>query len=410
MSFLDWFLDRKAEERSTDEQDLAAVLSSTSGDIRSITKQDALNIPAVASAVRFVSETVGGIPVKLYKREENEIVEVEDDYRLALLNRETGDLLDANQCRQAMVSDILLDGAGYVYINKRGNKIRSLHYVDSNEVSVLDSIDPIFKTVKIMVNGKEVPEYLMMRSTLTTRNGCHGLGALKRNPVLFRAMFNALKYESSSLSSGAKRGFLKSKYKLEQSALDKLKEGWRRQSANTESNDVIVLNEGISFEPTSSTATETQLQQNKTTNSNLVNAMFGLPENLFTNPTEDVFAVAVKMGILPVLSALETAYNKFLLLEREKDAFFFRFDSTELLKKSLLERSQSYEIALRNGWLQVDEIRKRENLPALGLEFVKLNLGDVLYNPKTKEIYTANTNATVKMDGSPIKETQDDEI
>lgn len=43
--------------------------------------------------------------------------------------------------------------------------------------------------------------------------------------------------------------------------------------------------------------------------------------------------------------------------------------------------------------MQIDEIRKKENLPALEMPFIKLGLQDVLYDPKTGNIYTPNTNS-----------------
>ena len=43
--------------------------------------------------------------------------------------------------------------------------------------------------------------------------------------------------------------------------------------------------------------------------------------------------------------------------------------------------------------MQIDEIRKKENLPALEMPFIKLGLQDVLYDPKTGDIYTPNTNS-----------------
>ena len=47
--------------------------------------------------------------------------------------------------------------------------------------------------------------------------------------------------------------------------------------------------------------------------------------------------------------------------------------------------------------MQADEIRYKEDMPALGLNWIRLGLDDVLYDPKTKTIYTPNTNATVKV-------------
>ena len=47
--------------------------------------------------------------------------------------------------------------------------------------------------------------------------------------------------------------------------------------------------------------------------------------------------------------------------------------------------------------VQIDEIRFEEDLPALGLNWIKLGLEDVLYDPKTNTVYTPNTNQTAVM-------------
>ena len=77
---------------------------------------------------------------------------------------------------------------------------------------------------------------------------------------------------------------------------------------------------------------------------------------------------------------------------------FFAFDTTDLLKADMKERYEAYEIAVRNGFLQIDDVRKKEKYPVLGLNFIKLGLQDVLYNPATGEIYTPNTDKTSSLD------------
>lgn len=47
--------------------------------------------------------------------------------------------------------------------------------------------------------------------------------------------------------------------------------------------------------------------------------------------------------------------------------------------------------------MQIDEIRFEEDLPALGLNWIKLGLEDVLYDPKNNTVYTPNTNQTAEM-------------
>lgn len=381
--------------------ELEALLKGAKGNTDSISKADALNIPAVGACVAFIADTIAGLPIRLYKREAGKIVEIEDDARLKMLNGDTGDLLDANQLVGQMVTDMLLNGAGYAYVDWLGNKVKGIYYVDDAYVSVTQNADPIYKTVEIYVGGKRTDDFRLMRLTRDSRNGVSGCGVLQQYPLLFNTMLNALRYENNAISTGTKRGFFKSKYKLEPKLLQALKDAWRNfcSTEGKASPDAMILNEGIDFEPASSTATENQLNESKTANSELVYNAFGLSINLFktTTPNDSLYQNAVKTSILPIVRQVNTALNKFLLLEREKDAMFFVVDTSEILRSSLEERYKAYDIALKSGWIQVDEVRKAENLSPLDLNFVKLNLSDVLYNPKTKELYVTNTNASFKL-------------
>ena len=88
-----------------------------------------------------------------------------------------------------------------------------------------------------------------------------------------------------------------------------------------------------------------------------------------------------------------------MLLESEKDSYFFSFDLTELMKAATLQRYQAYEIAIKNGWLTLDEVRATENLEALNLDFIKLGLDSVIYYYKDKKIYIPNTKEFVDVKG-----------
>lgn len=53
--------------------------------------------------------------------------------------------------------------------------------------------------------------------------------------------------------------------------------------------------------------------------------------------------------------------------------------------------------ALESNFMQIDEVRFAEDMEPLGLSWIRLGLQDVLYDPKTKTIYTPNTNQTSVM-------------
>lgn len=145
-----------------------------------VTKDQALNIPAVSAAVGLISDTVASLPILLYKEENGKVTEVKDD-RVSLLNDDTKDSLDGFQFKKALVEDYLLDGAGYAYINRERNKIKSLHYVSYNNVSVNINADPIFKSYDILVNGTTYSDYEFIKLTRKTKDGVTGKGVIQEN-------------------------------------------------------------------------------------------------------------------------------------------------------------------------------------------------------------------------------------
>src|SRR5437763_17067051 len=91
----------------------------------------------------------------------------------------------------------------------------------------------------------------------------------------------------------------------------------------------------------------------------------------------------IKLAILPILKGFEAALNKDLLLESEKSNYYFQFDANELVKGDILKRFQAYELAIKNGIYQVDEVKIKEKVEPLGLNFNKLELEDILYTSYT---------------------------
>ena len=391
----------EANQDITDDLLLKSILSENT-----IGKAEALNIPAVARCVNLISDTVAMIPIKLYKEEmvngKRKTVEIEDS-RCDLFNLDTKDTLDGVQFKRALVRDYLLDGNAYAYINKRRNLVKSLHYVDCDHVLINQNFDPIFKDYNITVYGKTYKPYEFLKILRATRNGARGIGIIEENQELLKAAYLTLKFEQSLVSTGgSKKGFIKAEKKITKEAMDSLKRAWRELYCNTE-NNVIVLNDNLDFKEASSTSTEMQLNENKTSLNNSILDIFNIPVNFN-------WETFIKAAIMPILTTIECALNRDLLLEKEKwgrqpsarmgtpceqserGVFYFAFDTKEITKGDIKTRFEAYKTALDANLMQIDECRYMEDLEPLGLNFIKLGLQDVLLNPQTKEVYTPNTN------------------
>lgn len=394
-----WF---KKEQRN-DNEVLADVAEGLIQSSSAVTRQQAMSIPVVAKSVTWIAGAIAALPIKMYHKTDSGYQEVYDDYRLPLLNDYSGNGMIANDLKRQILVDLLLDGNGYAYISKKGNKITKLSYIPTCRLTYTESVDTIDKVVNVWVDSRQVQDYNVFRLVNNSKNGISGIGFVSDCQDLLSTVLSSLQYENSSISSGVRRGFLKSKSKLDQDKMNELRRAWRKLTTPNQS-DVLVLNAGIEFEDASSTATESQLSQNKVINMHQILAYFGLPTNFFEGVNSDAYLTAVRIAILPIVKQLTNALNNYMLLESEKSNMKFEIDTSDLVRINANERFDAYQKGLSSGILTIDEVRRMENLPVLDMQYLKLGLGDVLYNISDGKIFVPNTGAIV----DPSVATNDD--
>lgn len=354
-----------------------------------ITREKALTLPAVSGAVDLIGNMIAAMPVKLYKHKQGRVEEQENDTRVKLLNGDTGDTLDAFQLKKAMVEDYLMGKGGYCYIQRKRNEVVALRYVEDMYITVLKNFKPIFKDYVILVEGQEYKPYEFIKLLRNTKDGSTGIGLTDELSKTLETAYDTLLYQLSLVKSGGnKKGFLKAQRRLGQDEIDTLKKAWRNMYANNSEN-VVVLNNGLEFQESSNSSVEMQLDQNKNTLANEINKIFHIYED---------FNLTFKEAIYPIVKAFETALNRDLLLEKEKKSHFFEFDVKEIIRANLKERYESYKLAKETGFLTLNEIRRYENLDDIeGLSVINVGLGAVLYDTQTHKYFTPNTNSTTDL-------------
>lgn len=163
----------------------------------------------------------------------------------------------------------------------------------------------------------------------------------------------------------------------------------------TNSDNVVILNDGITFQEASNTSVEMQLNENKRTNSKEIYGLTGVPEKMITGSASGQdSANFIKAAVNPILEEIAAAVNRELLLESEKGSFFFAYDTTDVLKGDVKSRYEAYKMAIDGHFLTVDEVRIKEKMPPTGMDFIKLGLDAVLFDPGSKEFYVPNTDKT----------------
>lgn len=362
-----------------------------------LTREAALSIPTVSACIGKIGETISQLPVKLYRKDEEQVTEIFDDPRIKLLNGSTGDTLSTVDMWKAAIEDYYLGRGAWIFVNSSGLSIKSLHYVDSRDVSILSNTDPIFKAFRVQINAQNYYDFQFIKLLRRTHDGYTNIPLQEEASSVLSAAWNALKLENMMNSNGGcKPGFLKAKNRLSDAAISDIKEGYQKVYDNEQKRDkIIVLNDGVDFEAISSTAAELQMNENKKTNSIEICKLFGFPHTVIDGGATEDDNKKFTATVIALLNQIETELDNILLLEEEKEqGYYWAFDTKELTRGSLKERYDAYEVAVRNNILQIDEIRREEDYEPLGFNFVKLGLQDVLLNPQTMDVFTPNTGQT----------------
>lgn len=350
----------------------------------SITREQALTLPAVSGAVNLISNMIASMPIKLYKYKQGKIEPVEDDIRVKLLNGDTGDTLDAWQLKHALVEDYLMDKGGYCYIRRNRNEVTGLFYVKPIYVQTIPNFKPIFKDYTILVLGEQYYKHNFIKLLRNTQDGATGVGLTQEVGQAIETAYNTLLYQLNMVKSGGnKKGFLKSQRKLGQEEINILKQAWNNLYANNKEN-VVVLNNGLEFQESSNNAVEMQMNDSRKTLNDEINNLFHIYPNDFYR--------TFKEAIYPIIVAFRTALNRELLLEKEKDKMYFDFDVKEILKANPKERAETYKLYKEIGLKTINEMRKEEDMNYIeGLDVINVGLGAVLYDTENKVYYTPNT-------------------
>lgn len=382
--------------------DPAADLARAFGLNEAMTFEKAMQLPPVSASIDFISSICARVPIKLYREsieeEGTRTEEVTDDIRTELLNGNTGDSLNAYQMKKAWVTDYFGEGQGYIFIDKNFLGWRSLRYVEQVNISINVNSDPIFKDADIFIADKKYFYWDFLRLCRDTKDGFKGKSIIDTNGELITLMYKTMRFEKKLMDTGGnKKGFLKAVNKLTEKAMKEIKAAWRDLYSVNDSNNVMVLNNGLDYKETSATSTELQLNENKLTNNDLLTMIFLLSAKALQGASDDDIVSAVKTAVIPIIEQMEQAFNEGLLLESEKSTMYWACDTSALERGDILKRFQAYKLAIEGNFMQADEIRYKEDMPALGLNWIRLGLDDVLYDPKSKTIYTPNTNASVKV-------------
>jgi len=366
-------------------------------------KIDRDNIKNIASAKYLIDTCVGlvsAMPLKVQLLDENGIQTIAHDADY-LLNKECNFLSTSCQLKRELVFDYLVEGNAYALVKRNGNKIESIEYIKPDTITLekVYNLSNEVIDVKVTIQDdkrKLSPEFsniIIVGNQLD--NNFKGRGLIHECNELLEQSLHMDRANISSLVSNINlNGILAfGQSGLRKEIFEKLKDDFKIMHRGYNGNNVMLINGigSVDYIPTNAiNQKDSQLIEQKQLLNDLLLQSMGINEigdmdNLYKNV------------LLGVIENFEQSFSKVLLLESEKQqGYYIAFDTSEVLRGSFKEHSETVLKLFKEGLLDNQECRellgfnrakgKAYNLQSLGNVYKYED--DTVYIPNIDTIYS----------------------
>ena len=325
---------------------------------------------AIYAAVTRIANTVASIPVHVYKGRERQ-----DTYPLEkLLNLSPNPSMSAYIFKQTMEAFRNTEGMAYALIIRNGlGEITRLDVLDPTRVRPLIERDSREIWYDITLEGKTypIPGYMVLALKHMSANGISGIRPLD---VLRGSLDYDAEVKEISLNQldGINHGVM---LEVPGQALDETRKAQIvadfLDAYESSGQRVLVLEGGIKATTFNQSPVDAQLMDVERITRNRVATVYNLPPHMLGDYSDTSFSTAeqqmqefLQLTVIPIVQQWEDELNRKLLSDADyKVGYRFRFDTDSLIRADMVAMANKYQMAIRGGWMRINEVREREGLP-----------------------------------------------
>ena len=350
----------------------------TSG--KAVTERSAMQMTAVYSCVRILSEAVAGLPLHLYRYTDSGGKAMALDHPLyRLLHDEPIPEMSSFVFRETLMTHLLLWGNAYAQIIRNGkNEIIALYPLMPNRMTVdRDENGRLFyayaRGQDEVIRDKSRTVILSPADVLHIPGlGFDGLVGYSPIAMAKNAIGMAIaceEYGAKFFANGASPGGV-----LEHPGTIKdpqrVRDSWMSQfGGSANANKVAVLEEGLHYTPIGISPEQAQFLETRKFQINEIARIFRVPPHMVGDLEKSSFSNIeqqslefVKYTLDPWVIRWEQSIMRSLFSTEEKSRYFVKFNMEGLLRGDYQSRMNGYAIGRQNGWMSANDIRELENL------------------------------------------------
>ena len=348
--------------------------------------KNALKEATVFACIRILADSIGKLPIKVYKNKDGR-QSVADHYLTPLLKIRPNPWMTARDFFKALEVQRNLYGNSYAWIEfatvgRNAGMVTGIYPLDSSKIQIyVDDIGLLLHKGKlwyIYTDNKGIQHRIdsdeMLHFKGLTSDGIIGMTPLERLKSTVENAGAASQYLNNSFKTGLQtKGIIHYVGDLNPEAQRVFREKFEQMASGLKNaNRVSLLPIGYQFQPLSLTMADAQFIENTQLTVKQIAAAFGV-KNHQLNDLDRATHTNVEHQqrefyvdtLMDILTGYEQELTYKLFTERElKECYYLKFNVNAILRADPKTRYEGYRIAIQSGFLTANEVRALEEMEA----------------------------------------------
>lgn len=351
---------------------------------QTITEQTALTLSTVWACTSLVSETIGTLPLHIYKKTAKGREKADDHQLSYILRNKPNTKSTSSVLWQSTVASMLLRGNGILKKLTVGNKLVGLQFMPYDKLQIRLDFEGNAEYYEIQSRGVavKIPNKDIVRIPNFTIDGNWGLSTITYGAKMFANSLNGMDSANNMFEKGLLQTVaFKTDKRIRGDQREDFRKSFEQYSGAMNSGKAILLEDGMDVKTVSLNPKDAQLLESRAFSVEEICRWFRVDPSMIGHGNavsnwgtglEQKMIGFLTFTLRPILTRIEQAINNELIPLEDRGIYYAEFSIDGLLRGDSSSRATFFREMVNAGIMTRDEVRKLENLPPLGGNAEKL--------------------------------------
>jgi HK97 family phage portal protein len=324
----------------------------------------------VYTCVKIISESIGMIPLKVYREREGVMEEVSRGTRENRIFCQTpNDYMSSQEMIEHLVTVLLLRGHAFLDVQKNSlgtiKSLSPLRHFDSVGLTMNTSGIPFAKWVTNLGEMKtSFPPFHndgLFDIKLASLNGYEGISPIRMMAEQIGTGIATQRHTAKIFENGTRlSGILSTEDSLDTEAIERIAESWQGAYGGTDNaGKVAILESGLGYTPITMTNQDAQLLEMLCFSREQISAAYRVPVHMLNDTTAQTMNNVeqnnlqfLKSSLMPIMIKIENGFNRLL-----PDNMEIKFDTKSFVRGDIKTQAEVAEVMIKNRIISHEESR-----------------------------------------------------